>query len=170
MGGLLLRYLSVRLSPMCAIVVLGAAVAASAVAAPLSGGRGHDTATGVAAKTIKFVENGSLRLASAPGTTIKEKGSATGTFKGTMVASFTSYSVSSGGFKVIAYFPGGTLSFSGVSRIRVVGATGYAEGTARVSGGTGRFAHASGSGLSYRGVVNRRNYYTTTAMSGRLSF
>jgi hypothetical protein len=170
MGGLLLMGMRVRLSSTLAIVALGSVVATTAAAAALGGGKGHDTAVGVAARTINMSEKGSLHLASAPGTTLKEKGSTTGTFNGSVFATFTTYSVSKGAFKLTAYFPGGTLSFSGASRDHVAGATGYAEGTARVTGGTGRFAHASGSGLRYRAIVNRRNYYATTELSGRLSF
>jgi hypothetical protein len=167
MGGLLLRWARVRVSSIFAIVALGVAVAATAAAALPSAGRGP--AAGVAASSINMVEKGSLRLASAPGTTIKEKGTTAGTFGGSVYATFTTYSVSTGGFKLVGYFPGGTLDISGSSRLRVAGVTGYVEGTARVTGGTGRFAHASGNALKYRGVVNRRNYYSTMELSGRLS-
>ena len=169
MGGLLLRDGRVRALSIFATIVLGSALAATAVAAP-SSDAGHGKAVAARTRTINMVEKGTLRLASAPGTTIKEKGSTSGTFNGTVFVTFTTYSVSKGAFKLTAYFPGGTLSFSGPSTDRLVGPTGYAEGVARVTGGTGRFAHASGNALKYRAVVNRRNYYSNTELSGRLSF
>ena|ERR1700689_144529 len=176
MGSLLLRCTRslgdarVRLDLMFAAVALGIALTATAAAAPTSSHSQRNTPIAVAARTITMVEKASLRLASAPGTTLKEKGTVTGTFDGSVFATITTYSVSTGAFKLTAYLPGGTLTLTGDSHDHVAGATGYAEGTARVSGGTGRFAHASGNALSYKGVVNRHNYYATTEMSGRLSF
>lgn len=123
-----------------------------------------------ASKRMLITEKAQMRLASAPGVTIKEQGPATGTFKGRVVSYFTSYSVSRGSLILTAYLPGGTITIRGTSRNRVVGSTGYAEGTGRVSRGTGRFAHASGNALQFKAVVNRRNFYATAELHGPLSF
>jgi hypothetical protein len=86
-----------------------------------------------------------------------------------VVSYFTSYSVSRGSLTLTAYLPGGTVTVKGASRDRVVGSTGYAEGTARITQGTGSFAHASSNALKFKAVVNRRNFYITAELRGPLS-
>jgi hypothetical protein len=159
-----------RLLSICAITACAAAAATGAAAAPAPRNGGHETTVGIAARTIKMAEKGSMRLANAPGTTIKEKGTTSGTFNGSVFATFTAFSADKGAFRLTMYLSGGTLVFTGGAHIHVNGPTGYVEGSARVAGGTGRFAHASSGAMSYRVIVNRRNYYATTEMSGRLSF
>jgi hypothetical protein len=127
----------------------------------------HDAAT--ASRHLFITEKAQMRLASAPGVTLKEQGPTTGTFKGTVVSYFTSYSVSKGALVLTAYLPGGAVTMRGVSRTYVVGQTGYAEGTARITHGTGRFAHASGNALRFKAVINRRNFYATAELHGQMS-
>ena len=43
------------------------------------------------------------------------------------------------------------------------------NGTAAIAGGTGRYAHASGSG-TFSGVVNRNTWATTLDATGSLTF
>jgi hypothetical protein len=157
-----------RFTPGLATVAICVAIGMTAPAATASS-QGRAAAIGVAARTVAFKEVGHMHLASAPGATLKESGSTTGTFSGTVVGYFTSYSVSRGSFTMTAYLSGGILKMAGLSHNRVSGATGYAEGTAHVTGGTGRFAHASGNRLQYKAVVNRQNFQAVTEMHGPLS-
>lgn len=154
-----------RLRPSLLAVTLVAVLSTIAIAAPAL----SDGATATASKLRTVTEKAELRLASAPGLTIKETGSTTGTWSGRVVATATSYSVSRGFFTMTTYVKGGTLSLNGVTHDRVVGSTGYAEGTAHIVGGTGIFAHVTGKNLTFHTVVNRRNFHTTAEFHGQLS-
>lgn len=151
-----------------ALLAVLSVLATAALAAPGGGDRG--TRAHASKAPFRFVtEKAELRLASAPALTIKEKGWTKGTWSGTVVATFTSYSVTRGSFTMTAYVHGGTLSLAGPTHDHVSGATGYAEGTARIAGGTGIFAHVTGRNLQFRSVVNRRNFYTKSEFHGQLS-
>ena len=147
--------------------IIGTGVGASAVtASPRAQGTKH---VAVTSRVIFISEKSQLHLASAPGVTIKEQGSLTGTFKGTVVAYFTSYSISRGSLTLTGYIPGGVVTVQGETHNRVSGSTGYSEGTVRVIHGTGKFAHASSKTLQFHAIVNRKNFYITAEVQGRMS-
>lgn len=147
--------------------VIGAGVTASAVtASPRASSAEHDAVT---SKLLFISEKSQLRLASAPGVTIKEQGSLSGTFKGTVVAYFTSYSISRGSLTLTGYIPGGVVTVQGETHNRVAGSTGYSEGIVHIIHGTGKFAHASSKTLQFHAVVNRKNFYITAEVQGRMS-
>jgi uncharacterized membrane protein len=149
--------------------VIGTGVTASAVtASPRASAAKHD-ADAVTSKLLFISEKSQLRLASAPGVTIKEQGSLTGTFKGTVVAYFTSYSISRGSLTLTGYIPGGVVTVQGETHNRVAGSTGYSEGIVHIIHGTGKFAHASSKTLQFHAIVNRKNFYITAEVQGRMS-
>lgn len=147
--------------------VVGVGVTASAVtAAPRASGAKHDA---VASRVLFISEKSHMHLASAPGVKIKEQGSETGTFNASVVAYFTSYSLSRGLLTLTAYGPGGEVTVQGETHNRVSGSTGYAEGTLRIIHGTGKFAHASSNALHFHAVINRRNFSIAGEVQGRMS-
>ncbi len=162
------RILSV-LATILLSVIVGIGMTASAVTASPRARAGAAKHVAVASKVTYISEKSQLRLASAPGVTIKEQGSLTGTFKGTVVAYFTSYSISRGSLTLTGYVPGGVVTVQGETHNRVSGSTGYSEGTVRIIHGTGKFAHASSKGLRFHAVVNRKNFYITAEVQGQMS-
>ncbi len=147
--------------------IAGFGMTAPAVtAAPGASGAGHHA---VAARVLSITEKAQMHLASAPGVTIKEKGTEKGTFNEYVVATFTSYSVSRGYMTLTAYGSGGEVTIQGESTTRVSGATAYAEGTVRITRGTGKYAHASSNSLHFHAVINRRNFSILGELQGRMS-
>jgi hypothetical protein len=147
--------------------VIGIYLTAPAVTA--STGAGNAKHGAVASRVIGISEKAQLRLASAPGVTIKEQGSMTGTFKGTVIAYFTSYSINRGSLTLTGYIQGGVVTVQGETHNRVSGSTGYSEGTVRIIHGTGKFAHASSRTLQFHAIVNRKNFYISAEVQGRMS-
>jgi hypothetical protein len=164
------RILSV-LATISLSAVVGIGMTASAVTASprAHAGAGAHNENAVASKVMYISEKSQLRLASPPGVTIKEQGSLAGTFKGTVVAYFTSYSISRGSLTLTGYIPGGVVTVQGETHNRVSGSTGYSEGVVRIIHGTGKFAHASSKTLQFHAVVNRKNFYITAEVQGRMS-
>lgn len=149
------------LVPLALIVGAIAGVAPSGAA---SGG-----ARAVAAKTQSFNINSTLHLVGHPGHVLNEQGTFGGTQSGTIAIRFTSVSSTSGEATFTAYPSGGSVSGRASTKGEVVGANVYFSGNMTVTGGTGRWAHASSRGLGFSGVVDRRSFRATTHMTGTIS-
>jgi hypothetical protein len=147
------------------VAILGAVVGvAPSGAAPARGGP-----VAVAAKTQVFNINSTLHLIGRPGHVLNEQGTFTGSQSGTIAIRFTSVTSTSGGATFVAYPSGGSVSGVTSTKGHVVGAKVYFTGSMTVTGGTGRWAHASGRGLVFTGVVDRQNFHATTHMQGSIS-
>lgn len=157
-----------RVLSILAATTLGT-VAAAASSGAASPGGGSDTTKAHPSRVQIVTQRSNMHLASAPGVTIKEVGTTTGTYKGTVVAYVTSYSVSRGSLTLTAYVPGGTITVRGETRNHVSGSTGYSEGTARIIHGTGKFAHASSKSLVFHALINRQNFHATAEVHGPMS-
>ncbi len=145
------------------LALMGATVCVGAVPA-----RGAPSA--VAAKTLAFNINSNLHLIGRPGHVLNEHGTFSGSQSGTIEIRFTSVTHSSGEATFAAYSSqGGSISGRATTKGHVVGATVYFTGSLTVTGGTGRWAHASGRGLAFSGVVNRHTFNATTHMQGRIT-
>ncbi|MFI5009388.1 MAG: hypothetical protein ACHQDY_03845 [Solirubrobacterales bacterium] len=123
----------------------------------------------MAARTQAFNLNSNLHLVGKPGHVLNEQGTFTGSQSGSIRIRFTSVTSTSGGATFVAYPSGGSVSGYTTTRGRVVGAFVYFGGTMTVTGGTGRWAHASGHGLGFSGVVDRRSFHATTHMQGNIN-
>jgi len=153
-----------RMWLMLPAATLGA-IAALAPAAPA-----HNGPRATAAKTLAFNVNSNLHLIGRPGHVLNEKGTFTGSQSGTIAIRFTSVSSTSGGASFTAYSSsGGSVSGTTSTKGRVVGAKVYFTGIMSITGGTGRWAHASGRGLKFSGVVDRHNFHATTQMQGSIN-
>lgn len=150
------------------MAVFGAFGAATAPATDASR-PAHVVAPAVAARHLNIFEKCSLHLASVPSRTLTERGTMTGTFNGTVTSHITVFTISKGSFRVTAHVSGGDVTIQGTTVNRNYGTTGYAEGPGHITGGTGRFAHASSGTLQLKAWMNRRNFSITTEMHGPMS-
>lgn len=147
------------------LVMLGAiAGVAPSGAAPAHGGP-----VAVAARTQAFNINSTLHLVGRAGHVLNEQGSFSGSQSGTIAIRFTSVTSTSGEATFVAYPSGGSVSGRTSTKGRVVGANVYFSGSMTITGGTGRWAHASGRGLGFSGVVDRQNFHATTHMQGSVN-
>ncbi|HEX5923881.1 MAG TPA: autotransporter [Baekduia sp.] len=137
--------------------VLGAAVASSAPAEPAAR----------TARTVPAIEHVALTLAKKTGTKFQHKGRATGTVAGSVSSRITLTSLSIAG-TVTVRAKGGTLQLKVRGTARSGGLRSKFDGTATMTGGTGRYAGARGKG-TFTGVVNRRTWAATIDARGSLT-
>ncbi len=156
-------------SALFVAVVLASGVSAVAASLAASGDSGAN-AKAVAARTQVVSLSTTMHLVGRPGHIVNEQGTVSGTYSGTATARFTSLSSNSGTVTVNFVSHGGTIFGRATTRTHVVGATAYFSGTGSITGGTGRWAHASAKGLVFSGTLNRQNYRTTTHMQGTLHY
>lgn len=148
---------------------LMAGLGAIAWMAPSGAASGSGGPAAVAARTQAFNINSTLHLVGRAGHVLNEQGTFTGSQSGTIAIRFTSVTSTSGGATFVAYPSGGSVSGRTSTRGQIVGAKVYFSGSMTITGGTGRWAHASGRGLGFSGVVDRRNFHATTHMQGTIS-
>jgi hypothetical protein len=122
-----------------------------------------------AARTLPFNIDSNLHLVGRPGHVLNEQGAFTGSQSGTIAIRFTSVTSTSGAATFAAYSSrGGSVSGTASTKGHVVGARVYFTGVLSVTGGTGRWSHASGRGLRFTGVVDRHNFHATTHIQGTI--
>jgi hypothetical protein len=123
-----------------------------------------------AARTLTFNINASLHLVGSAGHALNEKGRFSGTQSGTIAVRFTSVNVVSGSATFAAHSSGGG-SVSG--RATITGHVGvgtvYFTGSVTITGGTGRWAHASGRHLRFTGTVDPNNFHASAHIEGTVN-
>ncbi len=137
-----------------------------APAAPATASRAPATAR--AARALSVDDTGHLRLLHASGSILQEEGPASGTFPGdvkvrlvvraTVTASFT-----------IEPGAGGSIGGRGSATLHSTLRYSSFGGSLIVEHGTGRYAHAHGSGRLY-GVIDRRTDALTVQTTGQLDY
>ncbi len=146
--------------------------------APLSSGERSATAgqtqatatpSALAARTISLDETGHLHLTSKHGFTLNEQGSASGTITGTIYVHLTIASTSSVTAEVNIYPSAGSISGKGSGGYLRGSTMASFSGSMSISRGTGSYAHAHGSGLSFSGTIQKSNDAITVHVSGRVS-
>lgn len=153
----------------------GAAVLLTGVACAfaLGGGASASARTGsppaLAARTISLNESGRLHLTSHHGFHLNEQGSASGTIRGSIYIHLDVTSTNRVTAEVNIYPSNGSLTGYGTAAYRSNGGTATFSGTMSISRGTGSYAHAHASGLSFSGTIHRSNDATTVRVSGPLS-
>jgi hypothetical protein len=152
------------------LVLLMGVLGAVACVAPSGAASGSGGPVAVAARTQAFNLNSTLHLVGRPGHVLNEQGTFTGSQSGTIAIRFTSVTSTSGEATFVAYPGGGSVSGHTTTRGHVVGAKVYFGGSMTITGGSGRWAHASGRGLGFSGVVNRQNFHATTHMQGSIRY
>ncbi|HEY7934393.1 MAG TPA: autotransporter [Solirubrobacteraceae bacterium] len=121
------------------------------------------------ARTFSLRENGSLHMTSKHNFTLNEQGSASGTITGTIYVHLSIVSTSRVSAEVNIYPRGGSISGNGTANYHRGSKTATFSGSASITRGTGTYAHARGSGLSFSGTITRSNDAITVHMSGRVS-
>lgn len=122
------------------------------------------------ARTLTFNINASLHLVGRAGHVLNEKGHFTGTQSGTIAVRFTSVNVISGSATFVAYSSrGGSVSGRATIKGHVGVATVYFTGIVTITGGTGRWAHASGRNLRFTGTVDPHNFHASTHIEGTIN-
>ena len=114
-------------------------------------------------------ESGNLRLTGKHGFTLDEQGSATGTFNGTIHVRLTIVSSSRVKAEVSISRRGGSISGEATASYRKSGGSASFAGSLSVSGGTGSYSHAHGSGLSFGGTIQSSNDAIAVHLSGPIS-
>ncbi len=122
-----------------------------------------------AARTITLNESGQLHRTSHSGLKLNEQGSASGTIKGTIYIHLDVVSPNRVTAEVSIYPSGGSLTGTGSADYRVNGGTASFTGTMSIDRGTGSYAGAHGSGLSFSGTIQRLSGAVTVHLSGKMS-
>jgi hypothetical protein len=149
-------------SAVLAAVPLGLAVLACVGAADAASVHAR------AARTLNVRDEAHLRLVNTAGEVLEEEGPATGALPGKVKARFEVGTSITGSFIV---YPngGGSITGHGSAGLHSTGTYASFGGTLTVSHGSGRYAHAHGSGGLY-GTVNRRTDALVIQTTGRLSY
>jgi hypothetical protein len=121
-----------------------------------------------AARTLNVTDEAHLHLTGASGEQLEEEGPTTGALPGKVHARFIVSSSVTGSF---TFYPrdGGTITGHGSARLHSTGTYASFGGSMFVSHGTGRYAHAHGSGGFY-GTVNRHTNALIIQTTGQLSY
>jgi hypothetical protein len=146
-------------------VLWAAAVICCASAAPVAAG-----AIGQEARTIYLSDSGHLHLTSHPRAFIlNESGTATGTIRGPLYIHLHIVSTNRVTAEVNVYPRNGSLTGHASASYRSgAGSVATFSGTMSVVGGSGAYAHAHASALSFSGTIARSNDAVTVHVSGRL--
>jgi hypothetical protein len=121
------------------------------------------------ARTVSLDENGDLHLTSKQGFTLNEQGPASGTITGTIHVHLKIVSSGSVTAEVSIYPRGGSISGIGTASYKRGTTTASFSGTLSISHGTGSYANAHGSGLSFSGTIQRSNDAIAAHVNGRFS-
>jgi hypothetical protein len=121
-----------------------------------------------AARVLNVRDEGHLHLVSESGSLLVEQGPATGTLPGTVKVRFDVGATIAAQFTIYAH-GGGSISGHGSGMLHSTSVYSTFGGTLTVTGGTGRFRRARGSGGLY-GAINRKTYALTVQTIGKLSY
>jgi hypothetical protein len=157
-----------RVSLVGSIVSLGALFGVTSSGADVSHqARGGPVAA--AARVMSLNLTTTLHVVGRPGHVAYAKGTVSGTFSGTTSVRYTAVG-STEGEATFSIYPssGGSLLGRSVTHGHAAGPIAYFSGTATITGGTGRWAHAHGTGLSFSGTLNRQNYHSMSVTRGKL--
>jgi hypothetical protein len=146
---------------------LGAAAVGAVLGATASAASAPAEPTAHAAKTVPAIEHVALTLVKKTGTNFQHKGRATGTVAGAVTSRIALSSLSIAG-TVTVRAKGGTLQLKVRGTARSGGLRSRFDGTATMTGGTGRYAKARGKG-TFTGVVNRHTWAATLDARGSLT-
>jgi hypothetical protein len=142
-----------------AIAAASGTVASAASDAPVAHG----------SRSISLNETGRLHLTSHHGFTLNEQGTASGTISGTIYIHLHVASTNHVTAEVSIYPKGGSLTGLASASYRPSGAVASFAGTMNISRGTGSYSHASGSGLSFSGTIERTTDAVTVRVAGHMS-
>jgi hypothetical protein len=143
-------------------------ISARALAHPSPGPASASTPAS-AARTISLNESGQLRLTSKHGFTLNEQGPASGTVTGTIYVRLRIVSTSRVSAEVSISPRGGTISGVASASYHRGSSTASFSGSLSITRGTGSYAHAHGSNLSFSGTIQRSNDAISARVSGTVT-
>jgi hypothetical protein len=153
----------IRLFAVAAGASLAAIWASGTLALSVSPAR---AAVASGARVLSLNENGSLRLTSKSGFTLNEQGLASGTVKGRIYVHLSIVSSSRVTAELSIYPSGGSITARGSASYRKESTSAHFSGSISIERGTGSYAHARGSGLSFSGDIQRSNDAVTVHVAG----
>ena len=118
------------------------------------------------AASIELRESANLRATSKHGFTLNERGSVTGTVSGTIYVHLTVVSTSRVVAEVSMYAGGASITGQASASYRRGNTMGTFAGSISIVRGSGRYARAHGTGLSFSGTIRRSDDAVTVRMSG----
>jgi hypothetical protein len=120
-------------------------------------------------RVLHIVENATLKLVKREGITYWQEGTVKGTLSGTIEVKVTI-----GGPGVTSTFtvtlPDGTIRGRGRASVRPAGSVVHYKGAADITGGTGKYADASGRNLGYSGTGASDASTATARLTGKLRY
>jgi hypothetical protein len=131
---------------------------------------GASGATAHAARTISLSESGRLHITSHHTTHLNFQGTASGTIRGSIYIHLNVTSQNRVSAEVSIYPSNGSLTGVSTANYHANGGQATFSGTMSISRGTGSYAHAHASNLSFSGTIQRSNDATTVRVSGPLSY
>ncbi len=155
---------TMRLLTVATTVSLAASWASATLAASASPAR---AAVASGARVISLNENGNLQLTSKNGFTLNERGLASGTVRGTIYVHLSIVSSSHVTAELNIYPHGGSLTAQGSASYHKESALARFSGTMSIERGSGSYAQAHGSNLSFSGTIQRSNDAVTVHVAGR---
>lgn len=120
------------------------------------------------ARSLSLSEAVVMRPVGKPGHILNERGTITGTYRGSIETQQIEISTSTREGTLTAYTSGGSLKAKTVTHARPEKeekAVATFRGSATITGGTGTWAHASGT-LTFNGTLDRQNLHTTAELHG----
>jgi hypothetical protein len=116
---------------------------------------------------LSLNENASLHLTSKNGFTLNEQGFASGTVKGDIYVHLSIVSSSRVTAELSIYPSGGSITADGSASYHKEPTDARFLGSMSIERGTGSYARAHGSGLSFSGTIQRSNDAITVHVAGR---
>ncbi len=157
-------------SPRAALAATVVSCGVAAAAASLGSGIAPAAAArALQARSFSLKETGNLHMTSKHEFTLNERGAASGTITGVIYVHLTVVSTSRVTAEVNIYPRGGSITGYGTASYHRGSETATFSGSASISRGTGQYAHAHGSGLSFSGTIARSDDAITVHMNGTVS-
>jgi hypothetical protein len=132
-----------------------------------AGSAGHAAPAARTASALDVNDTGHLHLLHASGTLLVEEGPSTGTLPGTVKVRMTVGASVAATFTIASR--AGSIEGRGSATLHNSSRYASFDGTLSVSHGTGRYAHAHGSGKLY-GVIDRRTHALIVQTIGTLDY
>jgi hypothetical protein len=154
-----------------ALLALGVALGAVAATAPGTSARAHsDTPSAHAARVLNVHDEGRLHYVKSSGEVIIDEGHASGSFPGLVKVRFLYNGEPTVSARFTISGSGGSIYAHGSGRLSSPTSPAPSfHGSFTVTGGSGRYSHAHGSGALY-GVYYRRSYALTVQAAGKLPY
>jgi hypothetical protein len=149
-------------------VLLSCATCAGLMEAATSHARSGAPTTAGAAHVVSVKDEGHLHLVKESGSNLMEEGAVSGTIPGRVRVDFNIGPTVKASFTIYAN-AGGSISGSGEGALHSTGLYSSFGGSLRVAHGTGRYAHAHGTGGLF-GAINRKTYALTVQTVGKLYY